>query len=204
MSVLERFQKAKDQFDKSHLPFYGMFAFLATLDNFQEYFLPRGSDTAHIVFSLLMFFSMISVSVLYLMRLCVHRQDVKFIYFFIPYLLYSIYYSLIGLVGLIFLFIPGIVFYYLPIIATLHEKASPFKGSIGMFKKAKAFTATIALFTLFTELFPFLISFYFKNNLSSQVINLVFDLVVTFAMMIIMITSVNYFEESKEFLDQLN
>lgn len=202
MSVLERFQKAKDQFDKSHLPFYGMFAFLATLDNFQEYFLPRGSDTAHIVFSLLMFLFMISVSVLYLLKLSTQKQNVKFIYFFIPYLLYSIYYSIIGLVGLLLLFIPGIVFYYLPIIATLHEKASPFKGSITLFKNAKSFTVTIALFTLFAELFPFLISFYFKNNLSAQIINLGFDLFSTFVMMIITISVVTYFEETKNLLDE--
>jgi membrane-associated HD superfamily phosphohydrolase len=204
MSVFERLTLAKNQFDKSHLPFYGMFAVLSMLDNFQEYLIPKGSDTAHIVFSLLMFLSMISVSVLYLMKLSALTKNVKFIYFFIPYLLYSIYYSIIGLVGLIFLFIPGIIYYYLPIIATLHEKASPFKGSITLFKNAKAFTIFVALYTLFAELFPFLISFYFKNNLNSQIINLGFDLISTLVMMIIAIAVVAYFEEAKTLLEDSN
>ncbi len=202
MTISERMNSAYHRFDKSHLIFYGMFALLSVFDNFQEYLIPRGSDTAHIVFSLLMFLSMISVSVLYLMKLCENKTQVKFIYFFIPYLLYSIYYSIIGLVGLIFLFIPGIIYYYLPIIATLHEKASPFKGSIILFKNAKAFTIFVALYTLFAELFPFLISFYFKNDFKSQLINLGFDLISTWIMMIITIAVVDYFESAKNLLEE--
>ena len=202
MTIRDRMNLAFKRFDKSHLIFYGMFALLSVLDNFQEYLIPRGSDTAHIVFSLLMFLSMISVSVLYLMKLCENRSPVKFIYFFIPYLLYSIYYSIIGLVGLVFLFIPGIIYYYLPIIATLHEKASPFKGSITLFKNAKAFTIFVALYTLFAELFPFLISFYFKNDFKSQLINLSFDLISTWIMMILTIAVVDYFESAKSLLEE--
>jgi len=84
-----------------------------------------------------------------------------FIYVFMPFFLYSIYYSLIFLLGLVLLIIPGlifmVVFYYLPIIGIFTKEKgllTHLKKSYSLSLKHLKLTIVMAFLTLLMEIFP--------------------------------------------------
>lgn len=76
-----------------------------------------------------------------------------FLYILIPYVLYSIYYTVISLVGLLALFIPGVLFFYVPIVAAFHNGTSIFKTAFKLFKKEKLAVTILSLSALILEVF---------------------------------------------------
>lgn len=171
MKIVELFKISLDElmnnFSK-YSPFYFMLLFLSFLDSISEFLIPKYAENVNIIFSLLIFFSMLVVTVMFIRTQKLDSKNGDFWYLFIPFLLYTIYYSIIMLLGFILIFIPGILFYYVPIIATMGTKgATPFKSSIKMVKKNWRMAAFLSISSFLLELLP--LSFKLIPNLSIRI-----------------------------------
>lgn len=171
MNIRELFKLSLNEF-KNNFPkysaYYFMLLFLSFMDSVSELIIPKFAENINIFFSLLTFFLMLAVTIMFLRTQKKNSIKGDFWYLFVPFLLYTIYYSIIMLLGLFLLFIPGIIFYYAPIIATFgSSKISPFKQSIRMVKKNWKMAIFLSVTSFSLELLP--LSFKLIPNISIRI-----------------------------------
>lgn len=180
--------------------YYFLFILISIIDASADYFLPKFLENIKLAINLGVFAATIVVSILFFRELKKDKKEGDFVYLFVPFLLYSIYYSIIALLGLPLFFIPGILFYYLPLIASFTDKVSPFKASIYMARKNFKLSAFLALGALGLELLPFLIKL-IPDETISYVVNMLMSFFDTLFYMLLMMMTIQYYYESIESSD---
>ena len=189
-SIQDAFTFLKQNF-KSYYFIYATFVLLSIIEIITSTMLSNRMENIKLIVSVLTFILMIFNTVFFIRTLKRDKVPGDFWYILIPYLLYSIYYTFIGLVGFVLLFIPGIIFYYIPLIASFSDMP-PMKTSIKMAKNNFKLTSFISVSALVIELVP--ISFKFIPNIWLQLIlQMSFAFLDTFVLMILSIMTVNYF-----------
>lgn len=176
------------------IPIYLTFIFFTVVEILIDLFVPKQLDTLRIISQILVFIFLNFNTVLFLRLLKRDSKQGDFIYLIIPFLLYSVYYSFIALGGLLLFFIPGIIFYFIPIIATFSEQP-PFKTSLKIFKKYKTVTVFLALMSLIIELVPFSFDYLFKDFYLSSIAKIGFDLFGVYFSLILTHMTVSLFYE---------
>lgn len=186
----------KNSFSK-YFPFYCLFLFVSLIEFLTDNLIPKNFESIKLIITISVFFLTIISSMLFLRTQKKDAKEGDFWYLLVPYLLYSIYYSFVGIVGIIFLFIPGILFYYAPLIATFHSKAPAFKTSYKLAKKNFLLAAFLSITTLLLEAVPMSFKFIQSVFLSSMATGF-FSIIAAYVYMIIMIMTVKYYYEVVE------
>ncbi len=151
------FKKRKTEF----LPYLLMMTALNFFEIFPDIFFQNNpAYQYHLAFSRIVFL-VLSVVVTTMFIKKYKNFSHSFVYVFMPFFLYSIYYSLIFLVGLFLLIIPGILamiyLYYLPLVGVFTKEVglkNHLKESIKFSKKHLKLTIIMAIMTLLMEIFP--------------------------------------------------
>lgn len=178
---------------------YFVFFIISILSVWVDFFIPRDMETFRYGMNILLFVFTVFASVLFLKL--VKRDSVKgdFWYLFVPFLLYSVYYSIVSLLGFIILFIPAVLFYYAPIIATYADVKSPFKSALKLAKKNFKLTAVLAYSSIALELIPEAFKAIPQREIAAGA-SLIYAFFDAYIVIILMIISVNYFYESEELI----
>ncbi len=124
-----------------------------------------------------------------------------FIYILIPYVLYSIYYTIISLIGLLILYIPGIVFFYAPIVAVFHKGTSIFKTAFELFKKEKIAVTFLSLSALILEILPSSFDYFLGNSFFKLIVGSIYHLVNAYLMIVFSIIAVSLYYKNIEDLN---
>jgi hypothetical protein len=124
-----------------------------------------------------------------------------FLYILIPYVLYSIYYTVISLVGLLALFIPGVLFFYVPIVAAFHNGTGIFKTAFRLFKKEKLSVTILSLSALILEVLPSSFDYFFGNGLLKMIIGSIYSVVDAYLIIVFSIIAVSLYYKNIEDLN---
>lgn len=158
--------------------YFFIFVGLSLMDTFFSLLIPKNEELLSFFVNIAIMLFTLFFSLKLILKMAIF-EEIKvetniFWPYFITFLLYSIYYSFLALIGLPLLFLPGIFLYYLPLLA-IFAHPHPFKKSIEITRQHFKITCLLSLGQLLLELVP-----YSFKMISNQKVMLASDVLFAF------------------------
>jgi hypothetical protein len=186
---------------KKYRSYFLLFLALSLWDTFFDLYGGKRDDVINIISDISQMFLSAGLTAFLINKLRRDSIKVKFIYYFVPFLLYSLYYSFFFLGGIILFVLPGLYilghFTYVPMLAIIGEADRPFQMSKLMAKKNMTFTYVLSLITLVLELLPYGIKI-IKNDLIKLLISFMMAPLLSYIFLLITISGMEFYYQVKE------